>query len=270
MNCLVSTLYVFWKTNPTNRGDYCYLLVYCSSFWHCSSDQGTVVLGTLHLQGEGQVLLGSILGQRRPGRQRVGRGKLSSGNACAVAWVARALGCAPWPPSRSRALSARPFSWDEEWPWWPMLYLCHICWYALFTYALWCSRPSPALVSPALSSGCSHSRGYSSPGEKPRVGGVGRGHCAGGAVNADVGLARVLFLVCLTAVSQDVSVFLLASSSKPRARSLFGWASGGRGDKWSCRRPCRDPAHRGVADAAPGHPAGPPWVGPATTPSPSS
>lgn len=180
MNCLVSTLYVFWKTNPTNWGDYCYLLVYCSSFWHCSSDQGTVVLGTLHLQGEGQVLLGSILGRRRPGRQRVGRGKLSSGNACAVTWVARALGCAPWPPSQSRALSARPFSWDEESPWCPMLYLCHICWYALFTYALWCSRPSPALVSPALSSGCSHSRGYSfSWGRAARRWGRQRALCRG-------------------------------------------------------------------------------------------
>lgn len=33
MNCLLSALYAFWKTKSTNQGDYCYLLVYCGSFW---------------------------------------------------------------------------------------------------------------------------------------------------------------------------------------------------------------------------------------------
>lgn len=33
MNCLLSTLYAFWKTNSTDQGDYCYLLFYCGSFW---------------------------------------------------------------------------------------------------------------------------------------------------------------------------------------------------------------------------------------------
>lgn len=41
MNCLLSTLYVFWKTNSTNQGDYCYLLVRCGSFW-------TLQLGSGH------------------------------------------------------------------------------------------------------------------------------------------------------------------------------------------------------------------------------
>lgn len=33
MNCLLSALYAFWETKSTNQGDYCYLLVYCGSFW---------------------------------------------------------------------------------------------------------------------------------------------------------------------------------------------------------------------------------------------
>lgn len=45
---------------------------------HCSSDQGTIVLGTVHPCSKSWALLGSILGLNRPDGQRVGRRKLCS------------------------------------------------------------------------------------------------------------------------------------------------------------------------------------------------
>lgn len=193
---------------------------------HCSSDQGTIVLGTLHPRSESQALLGSVSGLNRPDRQRVGRGKPSSGRGRAIARVARALGCAPWPPSQPRALSARPPSWDEKTPWFPMLYLYHICWYAVFTYALWCFRPNPALVSAGLAPGCSHSGGIPSSWDKALCWWGGQRAWWEEAMNVALGWAKVLFLVCLIGVSWGISVFHLALCSKHRERgSVQVWMS---------------------------------------------
>lgn len=160
-----------------------------------------------------------------------------------------------------------------------MLHLYRGCWYAVFTSALGCFRPNPALVSPALAPGCSHSGGIRSSGGKALHRWGGQRAQQEEAMKAALGWARVIFLVCLIGVSHDISLFHLASCSEHKGKgsgSRFGWASGGRGDRWSCRSPHGDPAHRDAASAV--LPCGtwmPPWAshpgpraGPVTTPPP--
>lgn len=146
-----------------------------------------------------------------------------------------------------RVLSARPPFRDEKRPWFPMLYLCHSYW-----YALWCFRSNSALVSLAIAPSCSDST------ETQSSWGTALRHWGGQRVlweevmNTSLKQAKVLFPLCLIGVSQDVSDSPLASCSKHRqgARNRFGWASGGSGVWWSCRSPHEDPDYRYIADPA--------------------
>lgn len=82
MNCLLSTLYAFWKTNSTDQGDYCYLLVYCSGFWTLQLRSGHHCVRHSAAPEQELRLAWKHFGAAKADTQRVGRGKWSLGQGC--------------------------------------------------------------------------------------------------------------------------------------------------------------------------------------------
>lgn len=144
MNCLLSTLYAFWKTNSPDQGDYCYLLVYCGSFWTLQLRLGHHCVR--HLEAP----------QREPGsawrhcvaeegrHERVGKGNQSFRKGCGSCPGA----CTHPDPVFKSTL------WAEKKLHFPLLYSHRICWSPVF-YRLGHFRPNSALISPSHPLGCS-------------------------------------------------------------------------------------------------------------------
>lgn len=122
MNCLLSTLYAFWKTNSPDQGDYCYLLVYCGSFWTLQLRLGHHCVR--HLEAP----------QREPGsawrhcvaeegrHERVGKGNQSFRKGCGSCPGA----CTHPDPVFKSTL------WAEKKLHFPLLYSHRICWSPVF------------------------------------------------------------------------------------------------------------------------------------------